>query len=90
MTTARFVWCDFGWWVHPTGQKKLLSWNAETKELSFWPLTRWEEPVVLAVIPDEDEVRRRLLGWESYNATKEGRARNRRVDIMVKGAVEGQ
>jgi hypothetical protein len=72
MNTARFIWCDFGWWVHPNGQKKLLSWNAETKELAFWPLTRWEQPVALAVIPDEDEVRRRLDGWDAYNSTKEG------------------
>jgi hypothetical protein len=72
MTTARFVWCDFGWWSQPGGQKKLLSWNAATKELSFWPLTRWDEPIILAVIPDEDEVRARLEGWPDHNNTPDG------------------
>lgn len=72
MSPVRFVWCDFGWWTQSTGQKRLLSWNAGTKELTFWPLARWEEPLVLAVIADEDEVRRRLEGWEAYNTSKEG------------------
>lgn len=71
-SSAQFVWRDFGWWVHSKGQKRLLSWNEATKELSFWPLARWEKPVVLAVIEDEEEVRRRLEGWESYNDTTEG------------------
>lgn len=72
MNSAKFIWCDFGWWVHPDGHKRLLSWNQATKELSFWPLARWEEPIVLAVIPDEDDVRRLLEGWDTFNHTKEG------------------
>jgi hypothetical protein len=69
---ARFIWADFGWWLHPSGVRKLLSWNAATKELAFWPLTRWDHPTVIAVIADEDEVRRRLDGWADHNDTKEG------------------
>ena len=66
------MWLDFGWWVQPTtGIRKLLSWNAETKELAFWPINR-EPPIVLAIIADEDEVRRRLEGWEAHSMTREG------------------
>jgi hypothetical protein len=70
---ARFIWLDFGWWPQPGGTKKLLSWNAETHELTFWPIAR-EAPILLAVIPDEDDVRRRLDGWADHNDTKEGLA----------------
>lgn len=69
---ARFMWADFGWWMHPSGIRKLLSWNAATKELAFWPLTRWDQPTIIAVIDSEDEVRRRLDGWAEHNQTKEG------------------
>lgn len=68
--SARFVWLDFGFWPQPSGPKRLLSWNAETHELSFWPLDR-EPPIVVAVIETEDEVRARLEGWADHN-TKEG------------------
>lgn len=71
-TNAAFSWVDFGWWPQPSGLKRLLSWNLATKELTFWPLHRAEEPMVLAVILDEDEVRRRLDGWAEHNTTKEG------------------
>lgn len=69
--SARFVWLDFGWWPQPSGVKRLLSWNAETHELSFWPLGR-EAPIVLAVIENEDEVRARLDGWAEHNSTEGG------------------
>lgn len=72
MNSARFVWCDFGWWPHGNGRKRLLSWNAETHELTFWPLHRTEQTIVVAVITDEDELRRRLEGWEMHNNTPEG------------------
>lgn len=72
MTSARFCWLDFGWWPQPSGHKRLLSWNAETNELAFWPLHPLEQPLILAVIPDEDEVRERLEGWADHNTTKEG------------------
>lgn len=72
--STRYMWCDFGWWPQGSGRKRLLSWNAETKELSFWPLHREEQPVVLAVIDDEDEVRQRLQGWEMHNTDNEGLA----------------
>ena len=66
------VWADFGWWVQTNGRRRLLSWNQATKELSLWPLDRTENPIVLAVIETEDEVRRRLDGWDAYNDTKDG------------------
>ena len=65
------LWLDFGWWPQPGGVRRLLSWNEETGELAFWPLNR-EPANVLAIIKDEDEVRRRLDGWEAYNATPDG------------------
>lgn len=71
---AGYVWVDFGWWVQPAGNKRLLSWNEATKELTFWPLTRWEEPIILAVLTDEDEVRQRLDGWADHNTSSDGLA----------------
>lgn len=74
MSSDQHTWLDFGWWTQTDGPPRLLSWNAATKELTFWPLGHQEPPAVLAVIPDEDEVRRRLEGWETYHTTKEGLA----------------
>lgn len=71
--SARFTWADFGWWIQPdSGLKKLLSWNAETHELAFWPLLNREPTVVLAVIDTEDEVVRRLEGWQEHTDTEGG------------------
>lgn len=72
------VWLDRGWWLMPNGQRRLLSWNAATKELRLWGLKRWideedaTDHLVLAVIETEDEVVRRLDGWDAHNDTKEG------------------
>lgn len=66
------VWLDKGWWLTHTGTRRLLSWNAATKELKLWALNPQEDDDVLAVIDTEDEVCRRLDGWEAYNDTKEG------------------
>lgn len=77
------VWCDFGWWPQPNGQRRLLSWNAATLELKLWALSRFDEDTVLTVIDTEDEVRRRLgecdcsegcRGWTDHNETVEGLA----------------
>ena len=68
---APFVWLDFGWWKQPSGIVKLLSWNAANGELAFWPLGR-EETIILAVIPTEEEVRRRLEGWAEHCGTRDG------------------
>ena len=68
------MWADFGWWVQPNGQRRLLSWNAATKELKLWGLDRLQEDEVIAVIDSESEVRDRLEGWANYNETEEGRA----------------
>jgi len=75
------VWLDQGWWVQPNGTRRLLSWNAATHELKFWALDGRHDDtaldgrhndMVLAVIPTEEEVVRRLAGWEAHNDTKEG------------------
>lgn len=68
------TWCDFGWWRTSTGTRRLLSWNAATHELTLYGLTHWDPDMVVAVIDTEDEVRRRLEGWEAYNDTRGGLA----------------
>lgn len=67
------IWADFGWWLMPNGSRQLLSWNAATHELKLWSLnpTRRED-TILTIIRDEDELRRRLDGWQDHNDTKEG------------------
>lgn len=72
MSDAATVWLDKGWWLMPNGTRRLLSWNAATKELNLWPLDRQQKAMVLAVIDTEDEVNRRLDGWDAYNDTREG------------------
>lgn len=68
------VWYDSGWWLMPDKTRRLLSWNAATKELKLWGLTDMQKDKVLAVIETEAEVRERLKGWEAYNDTPEGLA----------------
>jgi hypothetical protein len=64
--TDRFVWLDRGWWLMRDGQRRLLSWNAETKEVSFWALDRFQENVVLAKVATEDEVLVRLADYDTH------------------------
>lgn len=66
------VWADYGWWLMPDGTRRLLSWNAATHELKLWSLHRLQRDIVLAVIPGELEVNRRLEGWADHNDTKDG------------------
>ena len=67
------IWADFGWWLMPNGTRRLLSWNAATHELKLWSLNPTsKEDAIFAVIDTEDEVRRRLDGWQDHNDTKEG------------------
>lgn len=66
------VWRDAGWWVMPNGTRRLLSWNAATHELKLWALDRSHPDTVLAVIGTEDEMIRRLEGWEMHNNTRDG------------------
>lgn len=68
------VWMDAGWWIMPSGRRRLLSWNAASHELKLWALDRSEADTVLAVIDTEEEVTRRLEGWADHNDTKEGLA----------------
>lgn len=66
------VWYDAGWWLMPGGWKRLLTWNAASKELTLLATYPHEKDMVLAVIDTEEEVHRRLSGWEAHNDTKEG------------------
>lgn len=66
------VWLDSGWWVHPDGTRRLLSWNAASHELKFWAVDRRDKDLVLAVIDTEAEVVRRLEGYADHCDTKEG------------------
>jgi hypothetical protein len=60
---------DFGWWALPSGQRGLLSWYAHSGELCLdAPL----EAMRLAVVRDEDDVRKRLAGWEHHADTRDG------------------
>lgn len=54
---------DFGWWAGRDGRRALLSWWRDGGRLVL------DGPAgvqTIAVIPDEDEVRRRLEGWEAH------------------------
>ena len=66
------IWYDAGWWRMPDGTRRLLSWNAATKELRLWALHGRQKHITLAVIDTEEDVQRRLKGWEAYNDTDEG------------------
>ena len=54
---------DFGWWRIRGGQRRLLT---------FWPdsgVITLDGPGgldVLAIVHDEDDLRRRLAGWEDH------------------------
>lgn len=55
---------DFGWFRAPGGRRQLLTWHTSGA------LYLGEN--VVAVILDEEEVRRRLEGWENHAGTPEG------------------
>ena len=71
-------WLDRGWWwtTNHAGQltRRLLSWNAGTQHLTVLANNRFEKDIVLAVIDTEQEVVRRLAGWENYVESKNGLA----------------
>jgi hypothetical protein len=60
---------DFGWWRTASGQRQLLSWWADSGALT---LDGPGGTDVLAVISDEDDLRRRLSGWADHCDTREG------------------
>lgn len=61
-TSLHFV--DFGYWRAPGGRRQLLTWHT-TGELYLGD-------IVVAVISDEIDVRRRLEGWAEHAGTPEG------------------
>jgi hypothetical protein len=65
---------DFGHqWRLPSGQRCLLCWHRISGELVLHrPDQRAND--ILAVIPDEAEVRRRLDGWLDHTFTSNGLA----------------
>lgn len=72
------MWLDRGWWwtTNHAGQltRRLLSWNAGTKNLTLLANNQWETDMVLAVIHTEEDVIRLLDGWEDYSESKNGLA----------------
>lgn len=60
---AHFI--DMGWWRAPGGRRALLTWDTRTGALFMGQ-------VILAVITDELEMRRRLDGWVEHAGTPEG------------------
>lgn len=57
---------DMGWWVATNGQRKLLTYWADTGALVLG------DQDVIAIIYDEDDLRRRLTGWAEHCETREG------------------
>lgn len=55
---------DFGWFRSSGGRRQLLTWHS-SGELRLGD-------IVVAVIPGELEVRRRLEGWADHCDTREG------------------
>lgn len=72
VTDRATVWLDQGWWVTPAGFTRLLSWNAATQELKLWATCRWHDDVVLGRFETEEEVLRRLDGYDAYCETPDG------------------
>jgi hypothetical protein len=60
---------DLGWWRMRNGQRRLLTWWSDSGALT---LDGPGGTDVLAVIYDEDELRRRLTGWADHCDTREG------------------
>lgn len=54
-----------GWWRAPGGRRQLLSWDNRTGALFMGEN-------ILAVLPDELEMRRRMDGWAEHAGTPEG------------------
>ena len=76
MSSNSAVWLDKGWWwtTNHAGQltRRLLTWNAATQHLTLLANNNYETDMVLAVIPTEAEVIKRLEGWEDYVESKNG------------------
>lgn len=62
---------DFGHdWLLPTGQRGLLCWHRHNGQLVLhYPSGRSD---LITVVRDEDEIRRRLDGWEFHSFTTSG------------------
>lgn len=57
---------DFGWWILRNGQRRLLTWWSDTGALILG------DTDVVALIYDEDDLRRRLAGWPEHCDLKDG------------------
>lgn len=54
------VLLDLGWWQATNGQRRLLTWWPDTGALVLG------DTDVIAVIHNEDDLRRRLTDWPSH------------------------
>lgn len=57
---------DLGWWRATNGQRRLLTWWPDTGALVFG------DTDVIAVVHDEDDLRRRLEDWPSHCDLRDG------------------
>ncbi len=58
---------DFGYWRVGLGQRRLLSWNPDSGALTL-------DGDPIAFCQDEDDLRRRLLGWPDHSDLPNGLA----------------
>lgn len=57
---------DIGWWTMRNGTRRLLTWWSDGGELVLG------DTDILAIITDEDDLRRRLAGWEDHCDLRDG------------------
>lgn len=57
---------DFGWWPMRNGQRALLTWWSDTGALVLG------DTDVIAIVHDEDDLRRRLAAWPEHCDLKDG------------------
>lgn len=60
---------DMGWWLCANGQRRLLTFWSDSGAVTLDGPGGLD---VLAVCHDEDDVRRRLAGWEDHCDLRDG------------------
>lgn len=61
---------DFGYWRLPDGRRALLCWNPHNGQLVLHHPNLHND--LLAVVPSEPELRKRLDGWADHAGSREG------------------
>jgi hypothetical protein len=60
---------DMGWWLMRNGQRRLLTYWADCGAVTLDGPGGLD---VLAIVTDEDDLRRRLSGWEDHCDQRDG------------------